>query len=63
MASVFDQMMQGGIPGYVDPMTPDVHTEQISAGNTGDVNKVLRVAWLIIILSLVALWLLGATFK
>lgn len=63
MASVFDQMNGGAMPGYVDPNTADPHTMSVSTGNAGDANKVLRVAWVIIIVSLVALWLLGMTFK
>lgn len=63
MAGIYDQMMGSSVPGFIDPETPDPHTQQISSGNAQDANRVLRVAWLIIILSLVGLWLLGATFK
>lgn len=56
------------LPGFVDSSTvPADHAVQMQAtGNVSantDVTGVLRIAWLIIILSLVGLWLLGRTFR
>lgn len=56
------------LPGYVDQSGLSADHE-VQMGATGtmsantDVTGILRIAWVIIILSLIGLWLLGRVFK
>jgi hypothetical protein len=56
------------LPGFVDDQGTQDHTLQMNASGTmtvgnADTNSVLRIAWLLIILSLVGLWVLGRVFR
>lgn len=54
------------VPGYVDPSTPDQHTMEMKADASASANAngaTLKLAWLIVIVSLVALWALGWAFS
>jgi hypothetical protein len=56
------------MPGFVDDQGGQDHALQMNATGSASVGSpstdaVLRLAWLIIILSLVGLWVLGRVFK
>lgn len=54
------------MPGYVDPGTPDPATLDMHANATATASSngnTLKLAWIIVIVSLVSLWALGWAFS
>lgn len=54
------------VPGYADPNTPDPATLDMHANATVTASangSTLKLAWVIVIVSLVALWALGWAFS